>query len=213
MTTQALASILVVVSALATGTPSAFVAPSVGPAHPTVTATDPPKVNPCLIAPADREATLTAGNASASVSSEGLAYGSSFRDCRRFTAELHVPADARGPQSGLGGSSPDYKLRPGLVNSPKQSTCAQTRLTMDSYLKAAGSNSFVLKARSEFVGVWDSASYVPQCRLTLVQGSTPPPQREPNRSGAETWRVQMSAQRGDTVLGVTATAAFDAIPY
>lgn len=210
MSTQALASIFAVVSAFATATPYAFAAPTVGPAHPPVTANDPPTVNPCLVAAPDREATLTAGNASAMVSSSGLAYGSSFRDCKRFVAKLHVPADARGPQSGLGGSTPYYKLHADLVNSPNQQTCAQTVLTMDAYLQTAGTTKFVLKTRSKYVGVWEDG-FVPRCRLSLVEGTAQ--QREPNRSGAETWRIVMDAKRGTTVLAVTASVAFDAVPY
>lgn len=210
MSAQALASIVALASALTTGAPFAVVAPTVGPAHPPVTANDPPKVNPCLIAGPDREATLTAGNASATVSSAGIAYGSSFRDCKRFVAKLHVPADARGPQSGLGGSTPYYKLHADLVNSPNQQTCAQTVLTMDAYLQSAGTTAFVLKTRSKYVGVWEHG-FVPRCRLTLVEGTAQ--QREPNRSGAETWRVVIDAKRGNTVLGVTASLAFDAVPY
>jgi hypothetical protein len=191
------------------------VAPTTTPTHPPVQAGEKPslKVNACRTAAADAQATLTRGEASASVSSAGIAYGSSWRGCRSFIAELHVPSNAKGPESGLGGSTPYYTVRPGLAQSPNESTCAATKLEMDAYLRAAGSNSFVLHSKSEFVGVWDAASYVPQCRLTLVEGSTPAPRREPNAAGGETWRVLVSATRGNLKLGVTVRAAFDAIPY
>ena len=61
--------------------------------------------------------------------------------------------------------------------------------------------------KTKAVGIPLTAGEMSLHHVRLVHGSPP------NRSGAETWRVQMSAQRGDTVLGVTATAAFDAIPY
>jgi hypothetical protein len=202
-------------SAFATALPHAALAPTAGPNHPPVEVGTKPtvKLNPCWTVAPDAEATLTRGEASATVSSAGIAYGSSFRPCRRFVGEIEIPADARGPESGLGGSTKHYTVRPGLAQSPNQATCAATRLTMDAYLKAAGTNGFVLQSKSEYVGVWDAASYVPRCVLTLVEGSTPAPQREPNSAGRETWRVLVNASRGGLQLGVTARAAFDAIPY
>lgn len=202
-------------SAFATALPHAALAPTAAPTHPPVQAGNGPsaQVNPCRTVAPDAEATLTRGEAWAGVSSTGVAYASSFRPCRRFVGEIHVPANAKGPESGLGGSSRHYTVRPGLVQSPNQATCAATRLEMDAYLKAAGSNSFVLQGKSEYVGVWDAASYVPRCVLTLVEGSTPAPQRDPNAAGRETWRVLVSASRGNLSLAVTARAAFDAIPY
>ncbi len=215
MPAPALASILAFLSAFATALPHAALAPTAGPTHPPLEVGKKPTVkpNPCWTVAPDAEATLTRGEASATVSSAGIAYGTSFRACRRFIGEIDVPADAKGPQGGLGGSTPHYTVRPGLVQSPNQATCAATRLTMDAYLEAAGSNGFVLQSKSEYVGVWDAASFVPWCVLTLVEGSTPAPQREPNSAGRETWRLLVDASRGDLQLGVTARAAFDPIYY
>lgn len=203
-----------VLSALATALLHAPLAPTAAPPNQPAQAIEKPvmSLDACRIAAPDAEATLIPYEASASVSSSGVAYSSSFRRCRRFVGELHVPPDAKGPQGGMSRSTPYYTIRPGLIQSPTESTCAATTLTMDAYLEAAGSSGFVLHSQSEYVGVLDAAGFAPRCVLTLVEGSTPAPQREPNSAGSETWRVLVTARRGNLRLPVTARAIFDAIP-
>lgn len=173
------------------------------------------QLHPCTTAPADASATLVPFHQSAFVSSSGIAYGAPTRDCRRFIAELHVPHDAKGPTGGLAGSTSYYNVYGALGAMPgSESACVTTKLAMHIYHKAAGKNAFALHSTAKYVGTWNANAgpLAPKCSIKLVEGG-PLPQVEPNPAGAETWRLLVDASRGNTPLGVTATAAFEVIPY
>jgi hypothetical protein len=182
----------------------------VQPVNPGVT----PGINPalldqCIGAKADKSATLGADVDSKSLSSGLFAYDATKRACKMFVADFNVTADAN-PADNHGVL--DFNMFGGTTASLGQANCNGTELHVRTYEKVPGSSAFVLRSSGKYKAVWHDTDMFDTCELQKVSGSNPPSDK-PDPAGTEVWRIAVSATHDAKRVPVTASVAFQIIPW